>query len=276
MHPNAFLKTFWQLDVKPQIFVAMSFSDEYRKRYELVIAPVISSLKFNGTPLVPYRVDSSKSGDFILTDIVDGIAHSQMILADVSSIGRDSKTGTPYRNGNVMYEVGIALACRLPSDVLLIRDDKDKFLFDVSTVPHMYLDFTNIKEASFSLNSELQMRLKEQSYLNDARVNLAIASLSNIEIELISQFADLPEGTARGWLSGGVRVAFMEAAIMHLLDKRLIVLTGRFEKGYAGYQPTQLGRIVSKIVKSDLRKLQSTGDEVGPSEFGIGSITEKR
>ena len=29
-----------------------------------------------------------------------------MILADVSSVGKDSKTGDSYRNGNVMYEVG--------------------------------------------------------------------------------------------------------------------------------------------------------------------------
>ena len=60
----------------------------------------------------PLRVDLSKTGDIsILTDIMDGIAHSEMFLADISSTGYDSKTAEPYRNGNVMYEVGLAVAC---------------------------------------------------------------------------------------------------------------------------------------------------------------------
>ena len=197
MHPNAFLKTFWRLEKKPQIFVAMSFSAEYQTRYERVIAPAITSLQVNGKQLTPYRVDASKSGDSILTDIVDGIAHAQMVLADVSSIGKDSKSGNAYRNGNVMYEVGIALACRQPSDVLLIRDDKDKFLFDVSTVPHMHLDFVDTEEARASLTRELLARLREQKHLTDARVKLAVTSLTNQEIELLSQLEELPDGQAR-------------------------------------------------------------------------------
>jgi hypothetical protein len=95
-----------------------------------VIAPGISGITYGTERLKPYRVDLSKSGDSILTDIVDGIAHSQLVLADVSTIGKDSVSGVPYRNGNVLYEVGIALACRHPSEVLLARDDEDKFLFD--------------------------------------------------------------------------------------------------------------------------------------------------
>jgi hypothetical protein len=260
MHPNAFLKTFWRLEVKPQIFVAMSFAPEYQARYDKVIAPAISSLRVNGTQLKPYRVDVSKSGDSILTDIVDGVSHSQMILADVSSVGKDSKTGDPYRNGNVMYEVGIALACRSPSDVLLVRDDKDKFLFDVSTVPHMYLDFTDHGKASAALQSELLARLREQSYLSDARVKLAVASLSNQEVDLLSQLAELPEGQARGWNVGGTVLSVYEAAIMRLLDKRLITLAGRFEKGFTGYQLTPLGRIVAGIAKSGLPKFQGKDD----------------
>ena len=249
MHPNAFLRTFWQLELKPQIFVAMSFAREYSVRYEQVICPAISKILLNKQRLKPYRVDISKSGDSILTDIIEGIAHSQMVLADVSSIGRDAKTGQPYRNGNVMYEVGIALACRGPSDVLLVRDDKDPFLFDVSTVPHMHLDFTNVPEARGALQTQLHARLQEQNYVSDARVKLAVASLSNQEVTLLSEFADLPEGQARGWEVGGTVLSTYEAALMRLLDKHLITLAGRFEKGFAGYQPTQLGRIVARLVK---------------------------
>ncbi len=130
----------------------------------------------------PFRVDLSKTGDSILTDINDGIAHSQLVLADVSSsIGKDSITGKPYRNANVMYEVGLALACRQSTEVLLIRDDRDKFLFDVSTVPHMTVDVANKDLAIKVLKEELEKRIKEKNHTNDARVQLTSASLSEDE-----------------------------------------------------------------------------------------------
>ena len=122
MHPQTYLKTFWRLELRSQVFVAMSFAPQYESRFKNVITPAIQSLIVDGRRLEPYRVDISKSGDSILTDISDGIAHCRLVLADVSSVGRDAVTGQPYRNGNVMYEVGIALACRGPSDVLLVRD----------------------------------------------------------------------------------------------------------------------------------------------------------
>jgi hypothetical protein len=102
MHPNTFLKTFWKMEMKPQVFVAMSFDPKFDDRYQNVISPAIERLTVNGIRLKPYRVDISKSGDSILTDIMDGVAHSHLILADVSTIGHDSISGKPYRNANVM------------------------------------------------------------------------------------------------------------------------------------------------------------------------------
>jgi hypothetical protein len=262
MHPNAYLRTFWQLDLKPQVFVAMSFGEEYRARYEQVIAPAISGILIGGSALVPHRVDNSKTGDSILTDIIDGVAHSRMVLADVSSIGRDSKTGHPYRNGNVMYEVGIALACRQPADVLLLRDDADKFLFDVSTVPHMHLDFVDVGKARLALQAELIARLGEQNYVADARVRLAVASLSNQELILLSELEATPEDQIRGWNVGGTVLSTYEAAVMRLLDKRLVTLAGQFPEGYAGYRLTQLGRVVAEHVKSGLPQVQPRANPV--------------
>ena|SRR5687767_10770464 len=88
----------------------MSFEGKYKQRYKRVIAPAIQAVSVNGVPQRPYRVDISNSGDSILTDIIDGIAHCQMVLADVSVVGHDAVTELGFRNGNVMYEVGIALA----------------------------------------------------------------------------------------------------------------------------------------------------------------------
>ena len=136
MHPQTYLKTFWRLELEPQVFVAMTFDPRYQSRFSDIIEPAIRSINVGDQRLSPHRVDISKSGDSILTEISDGIAHSQLVLADVSTVGKDSVSGSAFRNGNVMYEVGLALACRHSSEVLLIRDDHDDFLFDVSTIPH--------------------------------------------------------------------------------------------------------------------------------------------
>ena len=86
---------------RPQVFVAMSFEPSYETRFKNVIVPAIENVVFEENRSKAFRVDTSKSGESILTEIMDGIAHSLIILADVSTVGKDSKTGRPYRNGNV-------------------------------------------------------------------------------------------------------------------------------------------------------------------------------
>jgi hypothetical protein len=159
MYPQAFLKTFWRMELRPQVFVAMSFDPKYESRFENVFEPAIRQITVGNVALEPYRVDLSKSGDSILTLIVDGIAHSQMVLADVSAT-KGLFARKPNRNGNVMYEVGLALACRQPEEVLLVRDDNERFLFNVSTIPHLTLDFKK-PTAVGVLRDELMARLKE-------------------------------------------------------------------------------------------------------------------
>jgi hypothetical protein len=264
MHPNTYLQTFWRLELKPLVFVAMSFDPNYQSRFENVIAPAIRSITINEISLQPYRVDLSKSGDSILTDINDGIAHSSLILADVSSVGKDSITGQPYRNANVMYEVGIALACRQPHEILLIRDDNDKFLFDVSTIPHKKIDFTNIDKAIKELREELLNRLRETNHVNDARVKKAIAGLTGGEMGLLKHMASLPSNNAWGLQKEGTLQGLV--SIPRLLDKQLIHCIGEFEEGFPGYQPTPLGYIVAKLISVGMHKLKSVKADTIVSE----------
>ena len=63
---------------------------------------------------------------------MDGITSSRLFLADVTSIGK--RDDVPIRNGNVMYEIGLAHAVRLPEEVLLFRSDSDRLLFDLANV----------------------------------------------------------------------------------------------------------------------------------------------
>lgn len=256
MHPQTYLKTFWRLELQPQVFVAMSFAPEYDTRFKQVIDPAIRSLVIEGRPLEPYRVDTSKSGDSILTDISDGIAHSRLVLADISSVGKDSVTGQPYRNGNVMYEVGIALACRQPSEVLLVRDDHDKFLFDVSTVPHITLDFTNTGKAVQTLTEHLLARLSEQRFVNDARVKIAISSLSAEEITLLKQMREYNVQTVWGREVKGI-ANWYASATSRLLDKGIIKLAGEFPENKPAFAFTPFGYIVQQVVNLSLRKFEA-------------------
>lgn len=257
MHPQTFLKAFWRLELKPQIFVAMSFDDHYKSRFDDIIKPVIESIRVGGVEMKAHRVDLSKTGDSILTDIMDGIAHSRFILADVSSIGYDSKTGHSYRNGNVMYEVGLALACRQPEEVLLIRDDRDKFLFDISTIPQMHIDFGNNDGAKIALREELVGRLKAVDYFKDARVQMAIATLTAEDIGLLKEMVDLPVNHIKiipHYIPGTFSLPGNphDRAITRLVDKQIIGFVGEVKggpsEGYA-FRLTEFGHIIARIVR---------------------------
>jgi hypothetical protein len=276
MNPNTFLKTFWRMELKPQVFVAMTFAPAYQARYDSVIAPAIKSVLLGNAPLVPYRVDVSQSGDSILTDISDGIAHSQLVLADISTVGKDSVTGIPYRNGNVLYEVGLALACRQPSELLLVRDDHDRFLFDVSTVPHVTIDFTDTAAARRRLTEELVRRLREQRFVNDARVQMAIASLSGEEVSLLQKM-DYAPSTVWGQKVLGLANWYSQAT-SRLLDKQLIRVAGQFGQDQPAFTFTPLGYVVQQLVKKGLRtfepdkkSLESAPDTKGREEAQPGN-----
>lgn len=197
MHPNAFLKTLWRNEILDQVFVAMDFDERFDDRFDEIIKPAIEAEPFSGISLRAFRVDNSRTGDSILTDIIDGIAHSRLVLADVSVIDEGRYKQTPIRNGNVMYEVGVALACRNPTDVLLIRDDTKPFLFDVSTIPHMEIDFSKEAAAIESLRNAISGRLHASDLLNDARVQIAAKTLTQDEIRIMQNLVDLDPSQAR-------------------------------------------------------------------------------
>jgi hypothetical protein len=271
MYPQSYLKTFWRLELRPQVFVAMSFASQYDNRFKQVITPAIQSLIVDGKRLEPYRVDISKTGDSILTDISDGIAHSRLVLADVSSIGRDSVTGDPFRNANVMYEIGIALACRQPSDILLIRDDRDKFLFDVSTIPHLTIDFTNVAAAVKTLAEHLLARVREQRFVADARAQIAIASLSAEETILLKQMKDYTATTVWGREVKGL-ANWYGIATSRLLDKGIIKLAGEFQDDKPAFTFTPFGFVIHQAVNRGLRKFEAA---TGEPQIEVDNVEEE-
>lgn len=262
MHPQVYLRTFWKQELKPQIFVAMSFAPEAKERFDQVIAPAIQAIAIDGQELTAHRVDLSKSGDAILTEIMDGIAHSRMVLADVSTIGKDSKHGRAYRNANVMYEVGLALACRHPSEVLLVRDDYDPFLFDVSTVPHKNIDFTDIPKAKAELAEELASRLREANQLEQVRAELAYSSLTYDEVAAMLSHRKYMPPLAFGMRQPMASNMGWRSASLRLLDKHLIRCVGLADDATPIYQFTFLGLQVLNRLENDPRYQPVSGVQI--------------
>ncbi len=137
MYPAHYLGLFPPFPREDRIFVAMSFADQFVSRWEQVLRPAIEMVTFDGKRQVAYRVDVGQIGDSILTEILEGISRSRIVIADVTTIGL--MDGKPVRNANVLYEVGIAHASRLPEEVILFRSDTDHLMFDIGQVRvHQY------------------------------------------------------------------------------------------------------------------------------------------
>ena len=238
----------------------MSFDTRYQKRFEDVIVPAIESLSVNGEQLTACRVDLSRTRDSILTDINDGIAHSALVLADVSSIGVGRDSGVAYRNANVLYEVGVALASRQSHEVLLVRDDNDKFLFDVSTIPHATIDFDNADKSVATLAQLLQDRLDQSAFIKDARVRVAISKLSSAEIYIIRNIGESSLKNGWGRKDEGLITQWADG-IPRLLAGGIITMDGMFDKGHGCYKYTELGLVVSQHVLNDLRTFASARDD---------------
>ncbi len=96
-----------------------------------------------------------------------------------------------------MYEVGVALACRIPSEVLLIRDDSKKFLFDVSAIPHIQIDFSARDTAIAELRVAIGDCIKETDFVHDARIQMLARTLTADELRVLQPLAILEPNQGR-------------------------------------------------------------------------------
>lgn len=132
MYPHTYLSLFPAFPKTSKAFVAMSFGDEFTARWKHVLAPAIAEVPHNGATLQPFRVDLSKVSDAILVEILQAVADSAVIVADITATSLLNERAV--RNANVLYEVGIAHASRRPEEVVLFRSDRYQLDFDVQGV----------------------------------------------------------------------------------------------------------------------------------------------
>ncbi len=150
MYPLELLRLFPPFPKTNMIFVAMSFDDEFKPRWENVLEPAAKEIIVNDEKLFSHRVDLSDKNDAILTEIVRNISECKLFIADISTVGYlpiNATQNKPIRNSNVLYEIGLAHASRLPEEVILLRSDDDQLDFDISGVRVHKYNPNNVKES---------------------------------------------------------------------------------------------------------------------------------
>jgi hypothetical protein len=204
------------------VFIAMSLRPEMEARWKTVIAPAVGDVSVGDVSvgserLEPLRVDARTMSDSVLTEIVRAISRARLVFADLS-------TFDGVRSANVMYEVGVAHATRLPEEVVLFRDDRDPLLFDVSNITvHQYDPDRDPAAARAKVASTLAAALREIDLRKCLAVQRALEALDLDSHDLL-QATSRSEHPAPS-LSRG------PAAIQRLLE--LGLLRTRDEKDHA-------------------------------------------
>src|SRR5881296_3875365 len=98
MYPRAWFDTYWRGTLKTEVFVAMSFQDEFKPVWEKAIVPAIEEDLEGGKKYRAQRVDITTLSVSIVTEIFDGIAHDTVVFADISTMTTGDWKG--QRNAN--------------------------------------------------------------------------------------------------------------------------------------------------------------------------------
>lgn len=273
MYPHHYFGLFPPFPREGRVFVAMSFDDRFRSRWEKVIAMAIRSVRRDGVPLEPHRVDTSRISDSILTKILGGISNDQLIIADVTTL--DHINGRAVRNGNVMYEIGLAHALRLPEEVLLFRSDSDPVLFDIANVKINSYDPENNPEGArkqvakaiveafneIDLKRHLAVKIAVQSLDATSRSILlkacAVGSIHDFPTRKMGQaLGNAPSNAAiRRLLEIGALTAHNPNLIREFVGKDSKEIQDFLSKEFREilkYTPTQLGRAMFTYMVAEM------------------------
>ena len=139
-------------------FVMMPFTtpegyekDHFVKIYDQIIKQAVTEAGFE-----PVRVDENNLSTSIVSKIFDGLINCEMAICDLSS-----------RNPNVLYELGIRQAYNKP--VVLIKDEKTDFIFDVSGITTIEYQSMRLYEYVIEAKKTITQAIKNNS-INSSKV----------------------------------------------------------------------------------------------------------
>lgn len=173
MYPKIYIDLFRSFDRTPEIFVAMPFSPQFETRWKEIFVPAIKSCDIK-----PYRTKELLVSNSIPVDILNGIGRTKFLLFDISNEGKDRP------NSNVMYELGIAHAIRLPEEVIIVRDEQSESCpFDIKHIRWNNFSTKKIEESRAKIEKLIRNAEKQFDLTKDLMVKNALSSL---DFEMIS------------------------------------------------------------------------------------------
>lgn len=255
MYPKHFLDYFREFETTDEVFVAMPFGEEAaERRWEYVFVPAIKAVD-----LEPYRVDARDVGDSILTDILEGIGRARLVLGDVSDQGVTELVNDRVRrpNPNAVYELGIAHAARLETEVVIVRaepeeDEEERVPFDLLHIRHHTFDPGDPEAADF-VAGLLSGALEEIDRTRDLVVERTMRVLDSETLRMLEKhvvaegdynYQDLrPTGMGQR----------MREAIHRLLDLGILRREGALREEDVGYSLTPLGDVIVAEMEDPIR-----------------------
>lgn len=263
MYPAELLNLFPPFPKTNMVFVAMSFDSSFKPRWANVLCPAVQKVVFKDKELFPHRVDLSSKNDSVITEIVRNISECSLFIGDVSTIGHlsiEREQDKPIRNSNVLYEVGLAHACRLPEEVILLRSDNDVLDFDIAGVRvHSY----DPDKVETSIEMVADLIVQALSSVDDRKRILVENTTKLLDAEMFSllhETKDIPQPIFRTMLDVPP-IAERISAINRMLGLGLLqtifneltpeVLKGSIKKIVA-YRHTSFGRAVLARIRQEI------------------------
>ena len=125
------------------------------------------------------------------------------------------------RNGNVLYEVGLAHAVRLPEEVPLFRPDSDRLLIDVATVRvNEYAPDEDVAAARQRAVEALQEAIRAADLERQLAVDKVVSSLDAGGYLLLTEMTN---DTLEMPIAAGGIDPHRNAVVSRLLDSMVLV-----------------------------------------------------
>ena len=241
MYPREYFDTYWRAELRDEVFVAMSFADEFMSAWTDIIRPAVEE-DLNDLKLKAHRVDATKISGSIIAEIMDGIAHARVVLGEISTMS------TGNRNANVMYEVGLAHALRQAEEVVLIRRDDARINFDIASIRvHRYWPEDAARSREL-ISGTIRECIQEVDLRKGLKVQQAVESLDDACLGLIEQFHRQPSfGFQQQKTMGEVLTAVpVRLAVFKLLELGIVRSDTQIRQHLYAYHWTPFGKMVMR------------------------------
>lgn len=235
MYPKHYFEMFRPNIVENLVFVGMSFApgDEYR--WQTIIEPGITS-----AGLQCYRVDARQVSDSVLVDILQGINNAKVLVFDISI------DPGGIRSGNVMYELGLSHATRLPEEVIVLKSDEQPLLFDMANLRVHSYRTDNPEHASRRISGLVREATAGIDSTKALIIRKTVSMLDEVSLGMIrSQIGFEYFSLQRLDAAFETQTNELRSAIRRMLDLGLISLEFRREQQTYAYYWTSVGRAVA-------------------------------